>query len=210
MNRWMSISVVTILAIFLAACGGSPATGETPAAPAAGQAGTLEPGAAAILGEDYADALSLRNQLALGTLRLEGTPEAVTAEQASRLLPLWQVLETLSASTTSAPEEMEAVQNQLAASLTEAQVAAIAAMRLTNADLQAYFVEIGASEIRTPEPGVTPQGNSLKELPPEQREAARATAQALGTPVGGGKGGSGKNDVLLENVIDLLTERTGG
>jgi hypothetical protein len=141
-------------------------------------------------------------------MRLEDTPEAVTAEQAGRLLPLWQALKTLSASTTSAPEEMEAVQNQVTASLTEAQVTAIAGLQLTNADLQAYLVEIGASEVRTPEPGVTPQSGSLKDLPPEQREAARATAVALGTPVGGGRGnGMSRGDVLLDNVIELLAQR---
>jgi hypothetical protein len=208
MNKWITLSVVAILALLLAACGGAPATGETPAAPAAGQAGTPEPGTSATLNEDYADALSLRNQLALGTMRLEGTPDAVTAEQAGRLLPLWQALKTLSASTTSAPEETEALQTQIVASLSEAQVAAIASLQLTNADLQAYLVEIGVSEIRTPEPGVTPQSGSLKDLPPEQREAARATAEALGTPVGSGRSsGTSKRDVLLDNVIELLAQR---
>ena len=97
------------------------------------------------------------------------------------------------------------------ASLTGDQVATIAALQLTNADLQAYYVEIGVKEVKTPEPGVTPQSNSLKDLPPEQREAVRATAEALGTPVGSGQSsGASKSDVLLDKVIELLAERAGG
>ena len=151
----------------------------------------------------------MRNQLSLGTLRLEGTANAVTAAQATRLLPLWQALKTLSASSTSATEEVTAVQNQISAAMDPAQVSAIAGLQLTNAILQAYYVEIGVSVASTPEPGVTPQSGSLKNLPPEQREAAKATAQAQGTPVGSGSS-SAKKDALLDNVIKLLTNRAAG
>ena len=53
----------------------------------------------------------------------------------------------LAASSTAAPEEIEALQEQIAASLTGDQVAAIAALKLTNADLQAYDVEIGVAMV---------------------------------------------------------------
>ena len=127
------------------------------------------------------------------------------------MLPLWQTLQARAGSSTAAPEEVDALQDQITASLTGDQVAAMAALRLTNADLQAYYVELGVSELKTPEPGVTPQSGSFKDLPPEQREAVRATAQALGTPVGSGGGSSGtsKSAVLLDTVIALLTTRAG-
>jgi len=200
MKTLKTLAIVLSLAVLLTACGGA----ATPAAPTAGtSSGSLT--------EDYADALSVRNQLAYGTLRLEGTANAVTAAQAAKLLPLWQALKTLAASSTSATEEVTAVQNQISAAMTPAQVSAIAGLRLTNAMLQTYYVEIGVSEVKTPEPGVTPQSSSLKDLPPEQREAAKATAQAQGTPVGGGSGSSSaKKDALLDNVIQLLTNRTAG
>jgi hypothetical protein len=183
---------------------------ETPIPTAAEVALQAAPGSDG-LADDYPDALSLRNQLALGTLELEGTDNAVTPAQALQLLPLWQALKALDASSTAAPEEIAAVQNQIIAGMTSSQIAAVAQWQLTNATLQAYYVEIGVSELKTPEPGVTPQSNSLKDLPPEQREAARATAQAQGTPVGGGSGGSGaKRDVLLDNVVQLLEDRAGG
>lgn len=188
--------IVLSLAVMVAGCGGA-ATPTPAAAPAASSGGLVE---------DYPDALSVRNQLAFGTLRLEGTANAVTAAEAAKLAPLWQALKTLAASSTSATEEVIAVQNQISAAMTPAQISAIAGLKLTNAMLQAYYVEIGVSVASTPEPGVTPQSGSLKDLPPEQREAAKATAQAQGTPVGGGSS-SAKKDALLDNVILLLTNR---
>jgi len=167
----------------------------------------LAPSVARLM-EDYEDALSVRNQLALGALELEKTPDAISSEQAVNLVLLWQTIKALGEASTSAPEEMEAVQDLIVAGLEPAQIASIAALKLTNADLQAYYVEIGVSEVKTPEPDATPQSGSLRELPQEEREAARATAQAMGTPVGGGSGGdTSKRDVLLDNVLELLTAR---
>jgi len=208
MRTLKSFVIVLSLALLVAACGGAPAADQA-AAPAAGTPLPPAVGDSGGLVEDYPDALSMRNQLSLGTLRLEGTANAVTAAQATRLLLLWQALKTLSASSTSATEEVTAVQNQISAAMDPAQVSAIAGLQLTNAILQAYYVEIGVSVASTPEPGVTPQSGSLKNLPPEQREAAKATAQAQGTPVGSGSS-SAKKDALLDNVIQLLTNRAAG
>ncbi len=205
MNTWRVVLILMAAMALIAGCGAAPAAPPTPA-PEAVAAGALD--------ETYDDALSIRNQLAYGTLRLEGTAQAVTTGQAATLLPLWQALQALSASTTTATEETAAVQAQIQSALTPDQLSAIAGMRLTNAVLQAYYVEIGVAEVRTPEPGVTPQSSSLRDLPPEQREAARATAQALGTPVGSGSGGSGtgseKKDALLDEVLELLSARAQG
>ncbi len=192
--------IVLSLAVMVTACGAAPAPAQPAAAPAAGSGGLVE---------NYPDALSVRNQLALGSLRLEGTANAVTAAQAVKLLPLWQALKALAANSTSATEEVTAVQNQISAAMTPAQISAIAGLKLTNAMLQTYYVEIGVSVASTPEPGVTPQSSSFKDLPPEQREAAKATAQAQGTPVGGGSS-SAKKDALLDNVIQLFTNRSAG
>jgi len=202
MKTLKTFVIILSLAVMVAACGAAPAPAQPATAPAAASSGGLV--------ENYPDALSVRNQLALGSLRLEGTANAVTAAQAAKLLPLWQALKTLAASSTSATEEVTAVQNQISAAMTPAQISAIASLKLTNAMLQTYYVEIGVSVASTPEPGVTPQSSSFKDLPPEQREAAKATAQAQGTPVGGGSGSSAKKDALLDNVIQLLTNRAAG
>ena len=35
--------------------------------------------------------LPIQEQILIGTFKLEGTPQAVTAQQATQLIPLWQV-----------------------------------------------------------------------------------------------------------------------
>ena len=117
------------------------------------------------------------------------------------MLPLWQAFKALMGSNTAAAEEMEAVQNQILSAMSQDQVAAIAGMKLTNADLAAYYAELGLSQPALP-PGVTP--GSMQDLSPEAREAARATLQAQGASVGTGAGSS-QRTVLVDNVIELLT-----
>lgn len=87
------------------------------------------------LGDDFDNALSPMGQLALGTLKLDEGDLAVTEEQASELLPLWQALQGLSSSDTTAQVELDAVIKQIQQSMTAQQVAAIAAMRLTGDSL---------------------------------------------------------------------------
>lgn len=181
-----------------------------PAGPVDGLAATSTPGAiAATLGEDYPDALAARNQLALGSLRLEGTANAITPEQAAELMLFWQALVALTDASTSAAEETAAVQTQIIESMTAAQIEAIAAMALTDEDLSAFYVEQGVA-LTTPEPGVTPQGGKNSGLSQESREATRTAAEALGTPVGTGGGtGSERRDLLLDALIALLDQRAG-
>ena len=162
-----------------------------------------------ILADDYEDALSARNQLALGTLKLEGSGSAVTPEQAQELALYWQALKALAADSTSAAEETTAVQAQTVEAMTQVQLEAIAAMQLTNADLTEFYAEQGV-ELTTPEPGVTPQGGKDSGLSQEDREATRTAAEALGTPVGtGGGGGAERRDILLDTLIELLGQRAG-
>ncbi len=203
---------ITTAALLLAACapaapeaaaGGIPAAGITPAANSA--AATSTPYVAAYLATDYADAASLRNQLAFGTLQLEGTPEAVTAAQAQALLPLWQAIVALSGVETTAPEELTAVQDQIAEALTPAQLRAIAAQQITNAALTAFYAEHGVV-LPTPEPGVTKvpgQGQNLSEA---DKAATHTAAEAAGLTTGSGAGQTAKT-LLFDTVIELLMAR---
>ncbi len=83
------------------------------------------------LGADYAGALSVMGQLALGIVQLDESDLAVDEVQAAELLPLWQALQSLSQSDTTAAIELEAVVNQIQSTLSSEQVAAIAGMRLS-------------------------------------------------------------------------------
>lgn len=209
-----------LLTALMSGCGNTSALAgtPTPASPAAAlETATTTPEIktdaesvlAAVLRDDYADALSVRNQLALGTLRLEGTANAVTPAQAAELQLYWQALLALAADSTTAAEETTALQAQIVETMTPAQLAAITALALTNANLNEFYVEQGIV-MNTPEPGVTPQGGKNSGLSQEQREATRAASESSGTPVGSGGGSGGgaeRRDVLLNTLIALLTER---
>jgi len=127
MKPFVLISL-TVIALTLAACGGATAPAAPVSVPiAASSEVTPTPLSATYLKTDYADATSLRNQLALGLLKLEGTANAVTAEQAKALLPLWQAIVALSGTSTTAEAELTAVQNQIVEALQPAQLQAIGA-----------------------------------------------------------------------------------
>jgi hypothetical protein len=156
----------------------------------------------------YPDATSLGNQLALGTLKLEGTADAVTAEQAKALLPLWQASVALSGASTTAEAELTAVQNQIVEALQPAQVQAIGALQLTTAQLNAFYAEKGIV-MPTPMPGVTKVPGGGSGVSSADKEATRTAATALGTPTSSGAGQAART-LLFDAVIELLTARAGG
>ncbi len=180
------ISTITLFLVILllAACGGSTPADSTNDAPASA------------LNLDYANALPLRNQLALGTLRLEDNPAvSVTPEQATQLLPLWQALRNLTGSGTSATAEVNALLSQIEGELTAEQLDAINAMALTQADIQAVAQEWGISGSDGGQPGA---GAGLSD---EEKAARRATRQASGESSGG------VSVALQERLVQLLQER---
>ena len=114
-----------VIVLAAAACGNDGAgSGEA--------SNTTSTGSAHVtLNEDYADALPVPSQLAIGTLMLESTDHAVTVEQAGELLPNWQMLQALQSSGTAAQAELDAVLNQIQGAMTDEQLMAIKEMQLT-------------------------------------------------------------------------------
>ena len=108
-----------IVALALTACGGDTSDPATPTS------------ADVSLDEDYADALPVSSQLAIGTLMLEDTEGAVTVEQAGELLPNYQMLQALQSSGTAAEAELEVVLKQIQRAMTNEQLTAIKEMQLT-------------------------------------------------------------------------------
>ena len=202
-----TLIMLTVLALTLAACGGSTSTAPTAPQVTTNDA-TPTPLSATYLKTDYADATSVRNQLALGTLKLEGTANAVTAEQAKSLLPLWQAIVALSGTTTTAEAELTAVQNQIVTALTPAQLQAIGALQLTTTQLNAFYAEKGIV-MPTPVPGVTKVPGSGSGVSSADKEATRTAATALGTPTSSGAGQAART-ALFDTVIELLTARAAG
>jgi hypothetical protein len=126
--------------------------------------------------------MPLSTQLALGTLKLEGTETAVTAEQAVELLPLWKAAKTLSEADNVTSQELEAVFAQIQESMTGQQLSAIDEMDLSPQNMADLAQELG---IEMP--------NRFGNLSPEMQstlEAARASGQPPeGFTPGGGPGG---------------------
>ena len=190
MNLFRTLTILIVSVSLLAAC--APAAETTPAAPTsiAGEYLSIE----------YADAANLRSQLAFGIMKLDATPNAVTSEQAKTLIPFWQAVIALSGDSTTASEELTAVQDQIVATLTAQQLQVIAAMQITNADLSAFYAEYGVV-LPTPIPGVTKIPGSGSGKTEEEKAAAQATAAALGQTTGTGQ--SAKT-LLFEKTIEYL------
>lgn len=121
------IGLLLTVTVALVACGGpsaaAPSTGDTTQR----------------LNASYANALPVEAQLAAGTLQLESTDLAITTEEATALLPLWQALQALKQSDTAAAAEVDAVINQIQATYSSEQITAIADMQLTTDSLQELF-----------------------------------------------------------------------
>lgn len=127
--------------------------------------------------------LPLSTKLAIGTLKLEGTENAVAADQAAELLPLWQVYSNLSSSDTAAPEEVTALTEQIQGAMTQAQLQAIDTMNLTGQDIFATMQDLGLANAPQVNASGTPQaGGSFG-------NGQRPSGNFQGPPDGGFSGG---------------------
>ncbi len=169
MKAWHIGFVLVLAATMLVGCGGGEATPE-PVDEGVGETYT-----SAVLDASYPDALSVSNQLALGTIQLEETENAVTPEQAASLLPLWQAMQ----GGVTAQAEVNAVLKQIEGTMAQEQLEAIAAMQLTQEDLRAWMQEQGLGTGG----GFPGAGGDMSE---EERESLRATVEAGGGMPGGG------------------------
>ena len=79
--------------------------------------------------------ISMENQLAAGTLKLDETEKAVDSKLANELLPLWQLLLQLKTSDSTATEEVAAVIQKIQQTMTVEQIQAIDEMQLTQQDV---------------------------------------------------------------------------
>ncbi len=85
------------------------------------------------------------SELIIGTLKLDGTANAVSKEQAAALVPMWQVYKQLMTSDTAAQEEITGLGKQIKGTMTSEQLKAISKLSLTQADLMSYMQQAGPS-----------------------------------------------------------------
>ncbi len=139
--------------------------------------------------------LSTEAELVVGTLKLEGTDQAVTAEQAKQLLPLWQTLQSLSNSNTTATEEMNGLVDQIKGSMTAQQMEKITAMKLTQQDMMTAMNDAGVGFNPSGASGTpnAPSGSGQNNFPAGGGPASDGGSFSVsgGGPAGGGPAGGG-------------------
>jgi len=203
------IVVMMLVMVSLAGCGGAGAAATVEAPGDAGNsAGTA-------LDTSYEGALPVMNQLALGSMLLDDTGQALGAEQASTLLPLWQGVRSTLNSSTSAQAEIDALLKQIEKSMTPEQLAAIRDMQLTQADLVEYVrsnnLARGGGQF-APGSGAGPAGGLISpelratlqaggELPPELQATLEARRAQGGFVPGGAPGEGGAFSPELRATI---------
>ena len=171
-------ALVTILFVLTACGAGSPASSGF------GGGGTSNSGFR--LSGNRNTPLTSEAKLALGTIKLEGTAQAVDAKMAAKLIPLWQLMDQLKTSSSSAPQEVSAVEDQIKSTMAPDQLNTINGMKLTQADIFTAFqaqAQTGGSGAATAAgAGGTNRGN---------RAGGGGFVFAGGGPPGGGGFGGG-------------------
>ncbi len=176
-----------------------------------------------------ADQSGIETKLAIGTLMLEDTDLAVTAEQAKQLLPLWKAVRSLSSSDTVSQTEIQALYDQIQETMSAEQIQAIQTMEITPQKTQALMQKLGI------EGGFMAGGSNLSESdiatrtaerqssggmpmggpemmgggpPPEMMGGSQGTTRL--TPVAGRQRMNGMNLMFVAPLIRLLEERAQG
>ncbi len=187
MKRISIITLIVLAALLLASCGGT-------AAPASTTSTNPDTYVSAVLDASYENALSIRQQLTLGSMLLAETEHPLTSDQAKVMLPLWNGLLNMSATGNSAPAEVNALLAQIEASFTPEQLAAIRDMQLTSPDIQAWAaangVTLGSGAGQGGGAGLSPE--------------ARATKQAAEGITSSQSGSSGGSTALMNALISYL------
>ena len=180
----LGIAIIALLAL-AAACSSTGATSSS--------AATQTAAASSPAGGVGANA-PLSSRLAIGTLQLEGTDQAVTKDEAKTLLPLWKAIKSMSNSDTATAEEIQAVYDQIEEAMTADQVTAIKNMEMTQEQMTALMDKLGI------DPGQF-GGGRMANLTESERATQIAQFQAQGgnftprdgqMPSGGSSGSGGR------------------
>jgi hypothetical protein len=218
MNKIL-ISLILVLAFILTACGSALPANSTIQNAAAAQSSSagqyINTGSLTTGTPGSTNALSVEDQLLLGTFKLEGTSNAVTAAQAKVLLPLWQQIQSLSPSMgpdavnvsqtqasgkpatpdqtndSANPTQIDGLVKQVQAGMTSYQLQAITAMQLTQDSvmtiMQSQGLSIGGLGAGSGNGQQPPQGNppSVNGLAQGNPPSSNGQPAAQGTPQAG-------------------------
>ncbi len=219
MFKKASVVVLVVMGFILAAC-------SSPQAAQANQSSNAGSGQNDQANNGFSNRpISTEAKLEVGTLDLEGTDQAVTAAEAKTLLPLWQQVKTLNGSANANSNDLTTVLSQIQQAMTPDQINAIDAMNLTQTDVQSEMTELGVTFPQNG--GNNPNGTPFPTLSPDERATRQAQRQTQAANGGGGFGGAqgtpspngtpgfrggnrgGFNTILVDAVINMLTQRAG-
>lgn len=175
----ITYAVILILALTVTACGSRPSSNSSNFASATQNGMNTR-------------TLPIATQLAIGTLKLDKTANDVTADQAAKLLPLWETMQLLETSDTAAKQEVDALSTQIQETLTEQQVQAITAMNLTRQDMFAILQTQGGGTGTNRQFGNATQGGNSSDNETNRNRnfgGSGFVPGAGGPPDGGGFGG---------------------
>jgi hypothetical protein len=218
-KRQILAFLVLVLVISLAACtanpgtqvsqgNGQPDTISTTLETSENQASSTTPTSVSNLSTE---------QLAMGILELNDTPQEVTADQSKKLLSLWQQVQTLNSDESATSDQFQVIYEEIQNNLTPEQVSAIQRMDLNMNDLQILISKLGISI--TPAAGqaggpVQPQGTPPAMMgTPDPNAAVGNSSQPnpQGTPAAqGGPGGNGNPGPAGTPPVERTQGVTGG
>lgn len=236
-NRMMKLMIIglSLLIVFaLAACGSDGQADVSEDAEQVAESGDNSQEAesgdpAKGSGNVFSGELPKSMQLMFGTFYLEDTDQAVTPGQASEMLLLWKAVRSLSDSETVAAEELDALYDQIAESMTAEQLAVLEGVEFTREDqaafMEAHGISMGAGNreastdgesggfVAPPEgmggggpgggQGGGPGGAAPENMTPEQMETMQAMRES----------GAGRNmltPAVFDALIELLEARAAG
>jgi hypothetical protein len=148
----------------------------------------------------------------MGTLRLEGTNEAVDAVAASELLPLWQLLAQLQGSGSAAPEEITAVVEEIRLLMTSEQIQAIDSMQFTQTNIAAPPSKASASADSASQSAPADAGPLMGDMPaggaPDAGVMPVSSSQT--TTSASSATATGSSPAVIRQVIELLKSKSQG
>jgi len=148
-------------------------------------------GSAQVNPTQASDDVPVATMLVIGTLQLEGTQQAVTDEQAGKLLPMWQVYQSVSSSA-AAQAEIDGLVEQIQETMTSEQMEAIAGTNLTQQDIFAVMQEqgVGRGQAQQSSSGSNSTQSGGGFTPPDGGMAGGVPPDG-GAPMDGGMAGMG-------------------
>ncbi len=184
--------VTVVLTLSLVGCGQSTASGTTTADTTTTDSSQAAAGGAG----DMYSGLELDDvtTLAVGTIGLDGTENAVTSEQASTLITLWQAYQSMAYDDTTAQTELDALLSAISSAMTDAQLDAIDSMDMSSDNIETILSSVSfGREMGQPNADSTPSVNAID--PSQMTNSGGMPSGGPGDMSGGApSGGGGRGD----------------